>query len=89
MPQNLRSSLRQPARLLIKSDLSDRVTEGSCKAGDDGDIVFGEVVQLDGVDDAVIVLRVLGGVRKNFLVVLVGIGKVEKARILFNDASLE
>lgn len=44
MPQNLRGSLLQPARLLIRSGLCDRVTEGLCEAGDDGDIVFGEVV---------------------------------------------
>lgn len=31
----------------------------------------------------------LGSTRENFLVVLVGVGKVEKARALFNDASLE
>ena len=66
--------------------MSDRVTEGMYKAGDDDDIVFGEV---DGLNNTVVVLRVLGGTRKNFLVVQVGIGKVEKARVLFNDASLE
>ena len=69
--------------------MSHRVTEGLHEPGDDGDIVFGQVAQLDGLDNAVVVLRVLGGTRKNFLVVLVGIGKVEKTRVLFNDAGLE
>ena len=68
----------------LVSGPGDRVTEGLCEAGDNGDIVFREV---DGLDNAVVVLRVLGGTCKNFLVVLVGIGKVEKARVLFNDAS--
>jgi hypothetical protein len=88
MPQNLRGSLLQPTRLLIGGRLSDRVAEGLRKASDDGDIVFGEVVQLDRLDNAIVVLRVLCSTRENFLVVLVGISKVEEACALFDDTSL-
>ena len=44
MPQNLRDSFLQLARLLMRSGLCDRVPEGLCEAGDNSDIVFGEVV---------------------------------------------
>ena len=74
---------------LIRSGLSHHVTEGLHEPGNNGDIVFGQVAQLDGLNNMVVVLCMLGSTQKNFLVVLVGIGKVEKTRILFNDPGLE
>lgn len=89
MPQNLRGSLLQPTRLFIRARLPDRSPEGLREARDDGDIVLGEVVQLDRLGDAVVLLRVLGRAGEDFLVVLVGVGELEEGRALLDDAGLE
>ena len=59
------------------------------EAGDDGNIIFGEVVQLDRLGDTVVLLGVLGSTREDFLVVLLGVGELEEGRTLLDDAGLE
>jgi len=89
VPQNLRSSLLQPACFLIGTRLRDRGPEGLRKAGDDGGVVFGEVVQFDRLGDAVILLGMLSSACEDFLVVLLGVSELEEGRPLLNDAGLE
>jgi len=89
VPQNLRGSLLQPACLLIGTRLCDCGPEGLREAGDDGDVVLGEVVQLDRLGDAVVLLRVFGSACEDFLVVLLGVGELEEGRALLDDAGLK
>lgn len=76
-------------RFLIAARLTDGVAECLRKTCDDSGVVSGQVIQFDGLWDAVVLLGVLRGTDENLLVVVLEIVELEQLSALFDDATLQ
>lgn len=86
--EDVRGGALERARLLVARGLRDRVAEGLCQARDDGRVVAREVVQLDRLRHAVVLLRVLRSAHKDVGVVVRKVVELEQRRALFDHTAL-
>ena len=89
MPQDLSRRLLHVLSLLVGAGLPNSIAQGLCEAGDDGGVVPSQIIQLDGLRDAVILGGVLRCAREDLCVEVPGGLEVEEGRGLLDDAALE
>ena len=88
MPQNLPRRPLQHAPLLIEAGLGDRRAQGAREDGDDGGVLLGEVVELDGGGEEVVGFGLGGGGEEDVCVVGAGGGEVQQGEGVFDYAVL-
>ena len=89
MPQDIRRSALNRPCLLVRARLRDRVAQRLGEARDDGGVVPGEVVELDGLGGAVVLFGVLRGADEDLFVVVGDVLEFEEGGALFDDTALQ